>query len=147
MGSVETFKAIMFVMLFYSASITLLSYAIPADARQFVTVYSNIGDDFDLESVSTEVSSGLQSQTNIPVIELGALVFYSGNLLLDLILNFMFAIPQMFGILIHGILFLINVDSYIWATVQTFSSVIFIVLYTIGLLQMLLGTRSGRAVA
>lgn len=143
--TMQTFKVTILVMLFYSFGITLLAYAIPNDAKTYITSFSDLAQDISLQETGNKVQDSLESQTNIPIIELGALVFYSGNILLDLILNFIFAVPEMVGLLIQGLLFLINVDSYIWATVQLFSSVVLIVMYFIGLMQMLTGIRSGRA--
>ena len=140
------FKVVILVMLFYSFGITLFTYALPSDSLSFVTGFSDVSSSFDLETVGNEVQSSLESQTNIPVIELGALVFYSSNILLDLLLNFAFAIPQMFGMLINGLMLLFNVDSYLFAVVQLFASVVMVVLYFIGLMQLVTGIRSGRVV-
>lgn len=140
------FKTILVVQLFYSFCITLLIYAMPASAISYVTGFSDSSGQFSLETVSAEVQNSLESQTNIPVIELGAMVFYSGNIIIDLLLNFLFAIPQMLGMLINGIMLLINVDTYIFAVVEMFASVIISVLYLIGLMQLLVSVRSGRVV-
>lgn len=138
------FKVIVTIQLFYAFAITGLSYAMPSDSLNYVTGFSDITESISLQSVSTDVQDSLEQQTNIPVIELGALVFYSGNILIDLLLNFAFAVPQMLGMLVNGIMLLFNVDSYIFALVELFSAVIFGVGYIIGLIQLLVGVRSGR---
>lgn len=142
----DMFKAVLMVMLFYSFSITILTYAMPADTLNYVSSFSDITDEMNLESVSGEVQGSLESQTEIPVIELGSLVFYSGNILIDLILNFVFAIPEMIGMLVNGIMLLFNVDSYMFAIVELFAAVVTTVLYFIGLMQLLTSVRSGRVV-
>lgn len=139
-------KTILVVQLFYAFAITLISYSIPVDALNFVTSYSEITDTINLESVSNEVQGSLDSQSNIPVIELGALVFYSGNILIDLLVNFAFAIPEMIGLLVFGILSLLNVDSYIFATVELFAGVTMMVVYVVGLIQLLNTIRSGKTI-
>lgn len=142
----DYFKVVIIIMLFYSFGITILSYALPSDSLTYVTGFSDLGESFDLETVGGDVQSSLESQTDIPVIELGALVFYSSNIILDLLLNFAFAIPQMFGLLINGISLLFNVDSQLFVVVQLFTSVTMIVLYFVGLIQLMTGIRSGRVV-
>lgn len=140
------FVTIVIVQLFYSFAITSVSYAMPEDSLNFVSAFSDIANDINLENVSVQVQDSIESQTNIPIIELGALVFYSGNILIDLMLNFAFAIPEMIGLLTNAFLMLLNVNSYIWALVQLFASVVVTVMYFIGLMNILIGVRSGRMV-
>ncbi len=142
----DYFMSLIMVMLFYSFAITLTTYAMPEESLNYVTAFSDVADTIDLETVSGEVQDSIERQTKIPVLELGALVFYSGNILIDLLLNFAFAIPQMLGLLINGLMLLFNVDSNIFAIVQIFASVALIVAYFIGLMQLLTGIRSGRLV-
>lgn len=140
------FKIALIVMLFYSVSINMLSYTIPAGARDYVTMNSLTGGIVDVEDVGAQVEESVTRQTDIPVIEVGALVFYSGNILIDLLLNFAFAIPQMFGLILHGITLLINVNTYLWAQLEIFAAVLMLVLYMVGLIQLITGVRSGRLV-
>ena len=143
----QSFKVMLVVMLFYSMAITMLTYAIPEGARNYVTVFSDSTSDITLEGVGAEVQDSLTRQTNMPIIEAGALVFYSGNILIDLLLNFAYAIPQMLGMLIHGITILFNLDTTIFMIVQLFASVLITILYLLGLIQLLTGIRSGRSIA
>lgn len=143
---IDSFKTIIGIMLFYSVAITLISYAIPADAHHYVTIYSDLAQSIDLNGTSNLVQQSITRQTNLPVIELGAMVFYSGNIVIDLLLNFAFAIPQMVGLFINGLFTLFNIDSYIFAIVQLFASVAVIVWYFISLIQLLTNVRSGRVV-
>ena len=146
MKIIDLFKLMMIVQLFYAFAITGISYALPDNSKNYVTSFSDITETLNLEGMSSDIQDSVETQTNIPVIELGALVFYSGNILIDLLLNFAFAIPQMIGMLINGILFLINVDSFIFALVQLFASVVIMVIYFLGLIQLITGIRSGRLV-
>lgn len=144
MGNImNLFKIVMLVQLFYAFAITLVAYGLPVEARVYSTAYSDLANEISLESVGAEIETSLQSQTDIPIIELGALVFYSGNILLDLLLNFAFAIPQMIGMLINGIMTLLSVDSYIFAVVQLFFSVVIMVMYFLGIMELITGLRSG----
>lgn len=142
----QLFKIIILVQLFYAFCITGLTHALPADSLNYVTSFSDVGRTIDLDTVSDDVQESLESQTNIGVIELGALVFYSGNILIDLLLNFAFAMPQMFGLLVHGFTMLFNLDPIIFALVELFTAVAIMVLYFIALIQLLTGIRSGRIV-
>lgn len=135
------FIVIIIIQLFYASSITLITYALPSDSLNHVDVFSEVTNDIDLDTVSNDLQDAVDDQLDIPVIELGALVFYSGNILIDLLLNFFFAIPQMLGLMINGFMLLFNVDSYIFAIVQLFASVIVSVLYFIGLIQLLINIR------
>lgn len=144
MNAMNMLKAIILIQLFFSAGITILSYAIPDAAQNTVTMFSGSGT-LDIESVGADVEDSLQKQTEVPVIELGALVFYSGNILLDFLLNFVFAIPEMIGMLINGIMLLLNVDSYIFAIVEIFAAVVVVVMYFLALISFLMSLRSGTA--
>jgi hypothetical protein len=131
------------VQAFFSLSITIIAYAMPADAQHYVLDYSSVSDKVDLNSTATKVESALQQQTKIPVVEIGALVFFSGNIIVDLFLNFVFAIPEMVGLFLHTLFSLINLDTFMWSVVEIFSGVIIVVFYFIGLIQMIASIRSG----
>lgn len=142
----QLLKVVIVMQLFFSFGITALAYAIPGDAKNYVQIFTSAGNSSNLQDTATKVQDSLQSQTNIPVIELGALVFYSGNILIDFLLNFAFAIPEMIGLLINGFMLLFGIDSYLFALIQLFSSVVIIVMYFVGLIQLLTGIRSGRVI-
>lgn len=136
------FKVMLVVMLFYSTCITLITYAMPTESIHYVSSFSSLANDANLENVSAQIQDSITQQTRIPIIELGALVFYSGNIVIDLLLNFAFALPEMLGLLINGIMLLLNVDSYIFAVVQLFASVAMVVLYFVSIMQLLIGIRT-----
>lgn len=146
---VDLVKVVILVQLFFSLGITLTSHAIPENALNYVTSFSDLGSDMSFDGISDKVQSSLQSQTNIPVIELGVLVFYSGNILLDFLLNFAFAIPELISLIINGLLMLFpfgEAVAFIPATIQIFSSVAIMAYYFIGLMQLITGIRSGRII-
>ena len=143
---IEGFKVTLMVMLFYAFAISVIVYALPPSARHFATIFSENTQDLNLETIGEEVQGGLTQQSNIPIIEAGALVFYSGNFLVDLLLNFLYAIPEMIGYLIYAITLLFNVNSIIVGFIQMFAFVLMTVLYIVGLIQLLTGIRSGRII-
>lgn len=141
-------KAIILVQLFFSFAITVIVYALPADLKVYVDPFSDVSGSIDMQGVANDLESNLQGQQNIPLIDVGALVFYSGNKLLDLILNFIFAVPEMIGLLIYGIVSLLGngVDSFIMATVQLFTFVTVSALYIVSAIQMLTEFRGRGAI-
>lgn len=145
MDAINLLKAMIFVQLFYAIGIGALVYSMPSDAIQYISIISNDGKPtLDVDTISGKVQENLERQTNIPVIDLGALVFYSGNFMIDLLLNFFFAIPQMLGFLIAAITSIFNFNPYLSTMVTTMFQVLFGVLYTIGIISLLLSLRSGR---
>lgn len=142
----KSFQVIIIIQLFYAFAITILAYSMPTNALNYVDSFSDVANDIDLDSVTTDLQDSVESTLNVPIIELGALVFYSGNILVDLLLNFAFAIPEMIGLVINGFLYIFNVDSYLFAIVELFAGAVIIALYFIGILQLLGNIRSGRVI-
>lgn len=140
------FKAIILVQLFYAVSITMMAHSIAGTNEDLSQSFRGYDSTLELQNVSTSIEEGLRKQTNIPVVEIGALVFYSGNILLDLLLNFAFAIPQMLGMLMHGLMLIFGFDTFLWQQVQLFASVLVMSIYFISLLNLIVGIRSGRVV-
>lgn len=136
------------VSLFYGFAVTALVYGLcdgsMADPCGYVTGFASEGA--DLTGVGAEVENALTQQTNLPVVELGALLFYSGNIFLDLILNFLTAVPQMFGLLVTAIMMLFSVDAGMVNIIQIFVTVCASVFYIIACIVMLTNVRSGRVV-
>lgn len=139
----EYLKVVVLVMAFFSFAMTTVTYALPSDVLDQVEPYTNVGSESDLDNISNTIQGGLQSQTDIPVIEVGALVFYSGIFVLDLLLNFIMAIPEMIGLLIFGISSLFNFNSAIVGYVQVFASILMVALYVISIIQLVFRSRSG----
>jgi len=138
------FKTIILVQIFFSVAITMLAYAMPDESLQYVNGFTDLAGEVDIEGVRNDIQGSVENQLDIPVIELGALIFYSGNIIIDLLLNFFFAVPEMIGLIFNGLLLLFNIDSFLFAYVELFSAVTITVMYFIGLLQLLIGIRSGR---
>ena len=142
----KIFMTIIIVQSFYAIGITTFTYAIPDEALNYVTSISDLSTEIDIESTTEQIQESLERQTNIPVVELGALVFYSGNILIDLVLNFAFAIPQMFDLLINGVIQLIPVDVVIFGNIRIFVYVVIMAMYFISVINLIVGVRSGRTV-
>lgn len=141
------FKVLIVVQLFYAFCMTALLYAIPTDASTYVTRFSDVTEVINLKEVGSQVEDSLQSQTSMPVVELGALVFYSGNLILDLLLNFIFAIPQMLGLIVAGLTSIFALDIRVFVVVELFGSVVVIVMYVMGLIELISSLRAGTSIS
>ena len=146
MELMKLFSTILLVQLFYAMSITLLISTMPVDTEYLTDPFSDVSQRVDLNGTINQVQSGLESQTKLPLIEFGAILFYSGNILIDLLLNFAFAIPQMIGFVVYGITSIFNFPTIIVSTVQAFASGVIILLYFISLIQLLMSIRSGRGI-
>ena len=73
-----------------------------------------------MDTLGPKIESNLGSQLRLPLIDAAALVFYSGNLVVDLLMNFMTAIPQMFTLLVEGIFTLMPIDANLQKYVKLF---------------------------
>lgn len=142
----DSFKVIIMVMLFYSVSITLITYSMPASALDYVDSFSDLDSRIDLNTTGQQLEESLQRQTNIPLVDLGAMVFYSGNILIDLLANFAFAIPQMLTLLMYGVFSIIGIDANFYFIIQVFASVAVLAWYTISLIQLITNARTGRVI-
>ena len=142
----QLFKMVIIAQLFFGTAITLLAYALPADMTGQVNFVQENIPQSSVESISTDVEEALERQTNIPVIDVGALVFYSGNILADLVINFIFAIPTALSLLINLVLNLISVDPQIMYIIQGFFTAAITTLYAIGVINLFINIRSGRVI-
>jgi len=146
MDMMKLFSTIIMVQLFYSFAITTVVYSMEDELQLQSLPYYDADQKMDLNYTVNQVQSNIDSQTKLPLIEFGALLFYSSNIILDLLLNFAFAIPQMIGFIVSGMCALFAFPVSIIATVQAFASGIIILLYFISILQLIISMRSGRGI-
>lgn len=145
MTLVDFFKIMIVVQVFFSIGITIISYSLAGTGMvsQFEG-FTATPNSLTVDETADLVEESLASQTDIPIIELGALVFYSGNILIDLLLNFAFAIPEMLGLLVSAVSLLFNFPVEIVGYVEIAFSVVILAFYTISIIQLVVGVRSGR---
>lgn len=142
-GNLDSFKVMMTAQVFWSLVFTLLVYTMPgADQGQLALITMTNGTT-NLATISTQFESAVTNQTNIPIVELGALLFYSGNIIIDLLLNFAFAIPQMFSMLLNIFFLILPMPQNIQLTVSLFFVALIAIAYAIGILQFVTNMRSG----
>jgi len=142
----DWFKIMLLVQLFYSFGITTMSYATPDAGKTYVTGFSGTTSLDNLITTTQDVQTNLERQTNIPLIEIGALVFYSGNILIDLLLNFLTATPQMLAMIVSGLQLIFSLDGQLFVIVELFAVGTVTLFYLLGIIQLLTGIRSGRIV-
>lgn len=135
------FKATITIMLFYSLGITLLTYSLdPLTVGSWEEVFG--APAVDIGETGQDIQDSLETQLDIPIVDLGALVFYSGNILVDMILNFLFAVPEMIGLLFTGFTAIFSLDAQLAAQVQLFAFVLTVATYVIGVIELLTSIRA-----
>ena len=142
----KMFITLLVVQAFFSFAVTTLVYNMPASLQHHLDEYIFMTDDYSLQKISTAVQAGMTQQTRVPLIETGALLFYSGLYLLDLILNFLFAPAIMLGFLIYGVASIVGWHSTLYIPLQLLFGVLVQAMYLIGIIQLITGIRAGRVV-
>lgn len=145
-GTLTGLKSILFMMLFYSVCVTLIAHFAPSYTTPYTGDFTSQGINTDMSSIANQVDLGVQSQTQLPLADIGALLFYSGNLFIDLAVNFFTALPQMTVLLINIILSLISPDAVFSQQLKLVFEIVFFVSYMLGLISLLLNLRSGKGV-
>jgi hypothetical protein len=134
------------VQLFFGLSITLITYALPADTLNYVEIATPSGMP-DVEDTARGIEGAVENQVKIPIVDVASLVFYSGNIVIDMILNSIFAIPSLISSFIGLFFMFVPVDAYVASYLKIFIFAVIAVIYVIGILQFLLNFRSGATVA
>ena len=142
----DFFKTMLIIQLFFSFCVTGIAYTIPDDAMVYASQYLSLSQKITLGDVSGKIQKATTSQTNIPIIDLDGLLFYSGNLMLDLFLNFIFAIPEMITLVIGAFMTIFSLDVGLTNMIMVFSGVIFTIVYFLSLINMVISIRSGRMI-
>lgn len=73
------------------------------------------------------------------------MAFYSGNILIDLFINALFALPALLSGVVHLFLVFANLDPRIAGLVSTFAYVLTALLYLIAIFRLTVGTRTHTA--
>lgn len=142
MGEYDAFINVIVLVSFYSTAMLIL-----ANVLQPYSVNSRLLTQVNEPStgavnIAEDIQSTTQSQLNIPLIDLGALVFYSGNILIDWIVNFFTAIPSMVTLLLALFGMLFSIDSFIMAQIKLGAYSLVILLYFASLIKMAISIRS-----
>lgn len=131
------------VMALYSLMITLLVHSIPSEDLTYVYELQGKPAYSDLDNISSKFQESIGQQRSFGVVEAGALALTSGNILMDLILNFFGAVPSMASIIVNGILIFLNVANPLKNALLTFVTAIIGIIYIIGIILLVVNIRSG----
>ena len=142
MNALQLFTTLLLVQLFWSLSVSLVVPYMPNAASNQVVMFNNSNNMIELSTLQTSISSGITDQQNIPLLEVGALVFYSSATILNIMINFFTAIPQMVTLLMTVFFLFIPIPVGLQITLQAWVFGIVTVLYFIVLFTFLMGTRT-----
>jgi len=138
----NVFVAMILISILYTGVINVLVATMPPGMIDYVTGFQDLSQSLGSADISEDVISGLDSQTSLPSVEGGALIFYSGNLLLDLMMNFAFAIPSMVVLVFQALGLITGMNPVIINIIQAFAASAIIAYYAINLIQLITGLRS-----
>jgi hypothetical protein len=138
----NTLGVLISVMLFYSVAITLVSYALPSDMREPLNIFSTNNVVVDIEETTGDLESVVDRQLNVPLFDLGALAFYSGNLVVDLFLNFIFAIPGLAQIVLSVLFMFIQIDVQMQLILKLFVGAVIMTGFVLMIITLILRVRS-----
>ena len=138
----KLFMTIMIAQLFYSFGVTIITYAIqPFNVdTSLLSEYQN--STMSMSNVTSKIEEVTKSQLNIPLIDLGALVFYSGNIVVDLMLNFFFALPSIMSLIVGAFTTFFNLDAYLASMLKLFIYTVVTLIYFWYLIAFILSIRS-----
>jgi len=108
----DIFFAVILVQLIYSFGITILVYSL-SGMNVNLNYIMTLPNASNIVNTTQSFEEQLQRTRNIPIVDIGALVFYSGNAFIDLIGNFITAIPQMATFLLNALIQLFPLEPTI----------------------------------
>lgn len=138
------FFTLMLMQIFFSLGVTMITAVLPtAQANQLVIMTNSNSTAINITTLSNSMVGGVGSQQTIPLIEFGALIFYSTNIFLNLVINFFFAVPQMIMAFIN-ILFIqfIPISPVVLLVIQTSGIGVITIVYYYLLLIYIMGLRA-----
>ena len=135
-----TFYSLLLVQIFFGVAITLLVMTLPISGNQ-VTWFNNSSGVMNFATTATSIQSSMTNATKIPLLDFGSLVFYSSNIIFNLMINIVFAIPEMLSIFMSIIFFFVPIDYTLQLVIKGTFIMICTILYYIILLSFITGTR------
>lgn len=142
MNALQLFTTLLLVQLFWSLGVSLIVPNMPNATANQVVMFTNSNNVIELSTLQSSVSQGITDQQNIPLLEVGALVFYSSATILNIMINFFTAIPQMVTLLMTVLFLFIPLGVSLQITLQAWVFGIVTVLYFVALFTFLMGTRT-----
>lgn len=144
MGFFNYFLTIIIVSAFYSLFITTAVYNLEDSPVNIgiIIAFEESGVNIDYGETSQEFQSAINTQKGFGTADLAALALFSGNIVLDLSANFLFAFPNMISLLITGVFLLVPIDGFLQNELILWTKAIISIVSAFFLLQFLLGART-----
>lgn len=142
MNALQLFVTLLIVQLFWSLSVSLIVPSMPNASANQVVMFTNSNNVIELGTLQSSVQTGITDQAKVPLLEVGALVFYSSATVLNLMVNFFTAIPQMVTLLMSVVFVFMPIDTTLQITLKAWVFGIVTVLYFVALFTFITGTRT-----
>lgn len=123
----QIFLWLLIVQMFYAFAVSIFVPMIPDIQQQQIVQYTDEAGVINFATLGSTMQGAVNSQSTIPFLDFGALVFYSSSVLINLVLNFITAIPQMITWLLAGLFTFLPFND----TMQTSVKLIFLAMTTI----------------
>jgi len=142
----QMFTALLLVQLFYALAVTLIVPTLPGISAYQVVAYTNSMGQTTISTAYAAVQGGVTNSQAIPLLAFGALIFYSAQIIINLMINFFTAIPQMITILFTTLFHLLPfANGAITTGFIAMFQVIVSIIYFIAVLTFLMSIVSGRS--
>lgn len=135
------FIIIVVIQLFYAVGVTIISHGLTGmsvDQNTLLPYESQVADTGDVTSKIEDTTGKL---LGINMVDIGTLVFYTGNIVLDLILNFFTALPSIVVLLVSGFMQFFSVDTVYAMQVKMFLFVAISVVYILQIIAFVMQLR------
>lgn len=140
-------RLLVIIMIVYSGGMTVFIHTLPANTLNQLRPFQGPTSSLPDETINEITDSTFLQLSDIPLINVGALVFYTGNIFIDFIVNFVTALPQIFVLLLNVFSLVgINIDATILLAIQGMATVILSVTFVLGLIELWIDIRSGRQI-
>jgi len=138
----QLFTYLLIVQMFYAFSITIFVPLLPDIQQQQVIMYTDEQGVLNFATLGSELEGTVSSQSTVPFLELGTLIFYSTNLIINLVLNFITAIPQMITLLLVTLFTFLPLDQTIQTSVKGIFIAMITIIYYLLLILYIMGART-----
>lgn len=142
MSLVKYLEMLVIVQLFFSFGITGIIYALPPQYRTVVYPYDQVEDSLTPSQITAGIDQSTTRQSQFSVVEVATLAIYSGNMFIDLIFNFIFAVPLMAELVLKSIFQFIVVDPVLLNNLRIFILGVLVIGYVTGIIAFFTQTRS-----
>jgi len=138
----QIFTYLLITQMFWAFCVTVFVPLIPDVQQAQVIQFTDSQGVISFTTLSSTVQGAVNSQSTIPFLDLGTLIFYSTSILLNLVLNFITAIPQMILLLLVTLFQFLPFASSIQITVKEIFLVMVTVLYYLLLIFYITAQRT-----